>query len=270
LWKTFGNLNLTGTYAHQRAKSIADSQSSTAGSSFGNMFTTGDIFQQVLSTSAFQVEHRITASAAYNFVTGPLSHGLGLFWVAQSGQPYSLTMAGDPNRDGNSNNDLMYVPSSYILCPSGATGTPAAGAPCRTSGSNPTTLTPLDPSKLSTFLSSVGLDGHTGFVQRNAVDQPWTRRLDLHYELGLPQIIGTRIQIEADILNLLNLFDRKYGQQRFVFNQVYQTIAYVGQDANGTPILREAANNRLTPGTQYSLGNVASRWQGRLGLRINF
>ena len=32
----------------------------------------------------------------------------------------------------------------------------------------------------------------------------------------------------------------------------------------------EAAANRLTPGNQFSTGNIASRWQGRLGVRVSF
>jgi len=266
LFKTFGKLNLSANYAHQKAESVADSQSSTAGSSFGNMFTTGDIFQQVVTTSAFQVEHRMTASASYNFATGPLTHGVGLFWVAQSGQPYSLTMAGDPNRDGNSNNDLLHVPADYILCPSNAT-TPTATSPC---GAGRTQL--ADQDALRKFLQSVGVDPNkAGFIERNEINQPWTRRLDLHYELGLPQILGTRVQLEADILNLLNMFSKDYGQQRFVNFQVYQVAAQVGTDpTSGKPVLREAAGGRFTPGTQYSQANIASRWQGRLGLRINF
>ena len=40
--------------------------------------------------------------------------------------------------------------------------------------------------------------------------------------------------------------------------------------ASGKPIYREAFNGALTPGRQYSTANIASRWQGRLGLRINF
>ena len=45
-------------------------------------------------------------------------HGFGLFYVAQAGQPYSLLMGGDPNGDGSGNNDLLYIPTDLILCPS--------------------------------------------------------------------------------------------------------------------------------------------------------
>jgi hypothetical protein len=266
LSRTFRNLNFTASYAHQKAESVADPQSSTAGSNFGNMLTTGDIFNQTLTASAFQVEHRMNASASYNFATGPVTHGLGLFWVAQSGQPYSLTMAGDPNTDFNSNNDLLFIPANPIVCPSNATA-PTATAPCGTG------RTPLaNQNAFAEFLQSVGIDpSRTGFTERNELRQPWTRRVDLHYELGLPQLFGAQVQIEADLLNLMNLFDSDAGVQRFVNFQTYQLIAFTGVDpTSGRPVIREAAAGRLTPGNQYSRADIASRWQGRLGVRINF
>ena len=268
LAKTFGqNLYLNASYAHQKARSVGDPTSSTAGSNwqFGYLFT-GDIFEQTLSPSVFQVEHRFNFAASYNFATGPFTHGVGLFYVAQSGQPYTLLLGGDPNKDGSFNNDLLYVPADYILCPSNAT-TPTATAPCGT-GRNPL----ADQDAFRKFLSSVGMDPNfSGNVERNSLRQPWTRRLDFHYEIGLPQVLGTRVAIQADILNLLNLFSSDYGVQRFVNFQTYQPVAYVGQDpTSGKPVYREAAGGRLTPGNQFSTANIASRWQGRLGVRINF
>ena len=59
--------------------------------------------------------------------------------------------------------------------------------------------------------------------------------------------------------------------QRFVVNNTYFPVSYTGQDpTTGKPVYREAASNRLRPGNQFATANIASRWQGRLGLRINF
>ena len=47
-----------------------------------------------------------------------------------------------------------------------------------------------------------------------------------------------------------------------------------GQDAaSGKPIYRDAGSltsPRLTAGNQFTIANIPSRWQGRLGLRVNF
>lgn len=276
--KSFRNLTLNANYAHQTAKSVGDFTSATASSQwqFGYISRTGDLVHPELTDSVFQVKNRYNISATYNNLrTGPITHGFGLFYVAQSGQPYSLllgaTLSGqDVNRDGSGNNDLLYIPKNLILCPSGATGAPNATAPCRTSAG--ATQTPLDVNLWNTFLSSVGLQPGSGTApQRNTLRQPWTRRLDFHYDLGLPPIMGTRVVLQADILNFLNLFSEDYGIQKFVLNNTYMPVTYSGQDpTTGLPVYREAAAGRLTPGSQYSTGNLASRWQGRLGVRVSF
>lgn len=222
-----------------------------------------------MTTSTFQVKHRFNISATYTLATGPFSHGFGLFYVAQAGQPYSLLMGGDVNRDGSGNNDLLFIPSNLILCPSASNAAPNAASPCRSSSA---TQTPLSTSVFNTFLESVGYEPGSGEApERNSLSQPWTRRLDFHYEIGLPQMFGTRVSIQADVLNLLNMFDKDSGVQRFVINNTYMPVTYSGQDpTSGLPVYRETANRRLTPGNQYSTANIASRWQGRLGLRVSF
>jgi hypothetical protein len=178
-------------------------------------------------------------------------------------------MGGDPNRDGSGNNDLLYIPADFILCPSTSNAAPTAAGPCRTSAG--ATQNALDNSLFTNFLSSVGLGGVTGTPKRNSVYQPWTRRLDFHYELGLPPVNRFRVLVQADILNLLNLMDREFGVERFVTNQTYNPVTFSGIDpVSGKAVYRETAAGRLTPGNQYSTGNIASRWQARLGLRVNF
>lgn len=269
--KTIGNLRMSGNYSHQKAESVGDFTSSTAGSQwqFGYISRNGDLFNPELTTSIFEVEHRFNISATYSFNTAGFGHNIGLFYVAQSGQPYSLLMGGDPNRDGSSNNDLLFIPSNYILCPSNATAAPNASGPCRT---NTAVVSPLDKSAFANFLASVGLKDGTGEApERNSLRQPWTRRLDFSYELGLPELMGAQVSLQADILNFLNLFDEDAGIQKFVLNNTYMPVTYSGQDpTTGLPVYREAAANRLTPGNQYSTGNLASRWQGRLGIRVTF
>lgn len=269
--KVYRNFTFSGGYAHQNARSIGEGNSSTASSQWQFGFITrGDIFTPELSTSTFQVKHRFNVSATYNMSTGPFSHSFGAFYTAQSGNPYSLLLGGDPNKDGSGNNDLLYIPSDLILCPSTANGAPSAAAPCRTSGG--ATQNPLDISVWNNFLNSVGLQpGEGAAPKRNSLYQPWTRRLDLHYELGLPQLYRFRVLVQADLLNALNLMDRDFGVERFVTNNTYMPVTYSGQDpVTGKPVYRETASGRLTPGNQYSTANLGSRWQGRLGLRVNF
>ena len=295
LSKSFRNFIVMGNYAHQRALSVGDWTSSTASSNWQFGFVNkGDIYTPVLSRTQFEIEHRFNLSATYNLTTGPISHNIGAYYVAQSGQPYSLLMGGDPNRDGSTNNDLLFVPAGgVILCPSSASAAPTAAGPCRTTAG--ATATPLDSSLFTNFLQSVGLNPASGqILTRNLLRQPWTRRLDLHYGIGLPQVLGARVMIEADLLNALNMVDSKYGVERFVSNSTYSSVAFNGIDpATGKAVYREATTTNcsaadvssgvagctattvrktgtLTLGNQFSTANLGSRWQGRLGLRVNF
>jgi hypothetical protein len=268
--KMYKHFTFTGNYTHQDAKSVGEGNSSTASSQWQFGFITrGNIFTPELSRSTFENEHRFNLGATYSLATGRFSHNFGLFYVAQSGNPYSLIMGGDPNKDGSGNNDLLFIPTDLILCPSTSNAAPNASAPCRSATA---TQTPLDKSLFNNFLQSVGMTPGSGTAPlRNSANQPWTRRMDFHYELGLPEIWRTRFLVQADILNLLNMFDKNAGVERFVNNNTYMPVTYSGQDpTTGKPVYRETAAGRLTPGNQFSTANLGSRWQGRLGLRVNF
>ena len=258
---------------HQDAKSAADAGSSTASSGWNFQTSRGDVFRPELAPTFFQVKHRFNLAATYDLATGPLSHSFGLFYAVQAGNPYSLIMDGDPNTDANFNNDLLFVPNGgaagVILCPfnNNSRVAPKAGAPCGTG------VTPLDSTQFSNFLSSVGLDPNKGgILQRNVLEQPWQRRLDFHYELGLPAYHTARLLVTADILNLLNLVNKDWGVEKFVNFSTYTPVRYQGIDpGTNKPVYREENPGSLTPGKQFAgITSAASRWQGRLGLRVNF
>jgi len=271
LSKSFSSLTLNGSYAHQHAASAFDATSSIAYSNWNFQPNQGNINLKQLTTSSFQVRHRINLAATYNLNTGPLTHSFGLYYDAEAGNPYSLIMGGDPNKDATTNDDLLYVPaysSGVILCPSAVSNSlkPAAGAPCGAG------VTPLDSQKFYDFLTSLGLDvTRARILTRNSLQQPWVRRMDVHYEIGLPQYRDVRVLVTADVLNFLNLFNKDWGAAQFVAFNTYTPVNYLGQDpTSGKPVYKEAATNRLTPGNQFSYADIASRWQARLGLRVNF
>jgi hypothetical protein len=272
LSKTFHALTLTANYMHQNAQSAADAGSSTASSGFNFQTNRGDIFNPELAPTFFQVKNRFNLAATYDLNTGAFSHSFGLFYAAQAGNPYSLLIDGNVNRDNSSSNDLLFVPnggaSGLILCGAGsANPTPTAAAPC--GAGNPV----LDSSLFSNFLSSVGLDPNKGgILQRNNLQAPWQRRLDFHYELGLPAFHSARVLVTGDVQNLLNMFNKEWGIEKFVNFSTYTPVRYQGIDpGTGKPVYKEAFAGALTPGKQYG-GDTsqASRWQARLGLRVNF
>jgi hypothetical protein len=254
--KSFGGLfTLGASYAHQDANSAFDGTSATASSQWRFHHTTGDIYEPELSRSAFETTHRFNVSGTVNFATGFLSHGVGLYYNVQSGRPYSLLFGTDVNGDGQSSNDLLYIPGS----PDEIIVQNSAGQV-------------VDYSLLGTYLDAAGLDATAGrAMDRYEASEPWTRQLDLHYELGIPPFAGVATMLTADVTNILAVIDSENGIVRYVPNQNFSPVTYRGIDsASGKPIYRERFAGALTPGSQYTLATDRSRWQARLGVRFTF
>jgi hypothetical protein len=257
------------SYAWQNVESAFDTTSSRAVSSWRFRHTKGDVFNDDVARGQWEVEHRGTANISYNFNTGFLNHTFGVYYNVQSGRPYSILMGGDPNTDGNASNDLLYVPASgaFILCPTGANAAPNATAACR---SNTATFTPSDPNRLYTYLANAGITDNGRILDRYESTEPWSRQLDLHYELGIP-FRGINTAVSLDLLNAMNLLWRNSGVVRFVANQNVTVVNFRGIDpTSGKPVYQEASATALNPSSQFSVASIRSRWQARFGLRVSF
>ncbi|HEV8240273.1 MAG TPA: carboxypeptidase regulatory-like domain-containing protein [Thermoanaerobaculia bacterium] len=247
-------LQASASYTWMDAKSAHDATSSRAVSNWQFRPTKGNIFDDDVARSQFEVEHRFTVAPTYTFTTGPVGHTIALFWNVQSGRPYSILMGGDVNGDGQATNDLLFVPGSAdaIILQS------SSGA-----------VIPYE--RFAAFLRSNGLGGTDGrTLDRNEFTEPWSHQLDFHYGLEVPVKV-VRAEVTFDVLNALNLINKDWGQVRFVNLQTTTPVNFVGIDsATGKPIYREAAANRLLPGSQFSTADLRSRWQAKLGLRLSF
>ncbi|HEX3069517.1 MAG TPA: TonB-dependent receptor [Thermoanaerobaculia bacterium] len=276
-------ITVSGNYAHQKAESAFDATSSRAISNWRFQHNMGDIFTPALGRSAFEQRNRFSLNATYDFNTGAFGHTVGLYFNAQSGRPYSILLGADlnnvdVNHDTNASNDLLYVPGGadkVILCPSNATAATATN-PCGT-------RTALSSQLLSDYLTFAGIDpDHARVLNKYESFEPWTRKLDFHYALSLP-IKVAHTEVSFDMLNLMHFFSKDDGNVYFVSNQNVTPVNYLGQDpTSGKPIYREnsttfvtgSTTNRsfgsLTPGRQFSIADLSSRWQARLGLRITY
>jgi hypothetical protein len=244
-------LSLNGSYAYMKAKAAFEATSSVAFSNWQFQTQNGNIYTEQLTRSFFEVPHRFTAIASQSFRTGPVNHNVGLVFTAQSGQPYSILMGGDTNGDGASGNDLLYVPNSY-----NDVVWAGAGAPTE--------------AEWNEFLARTGLDEFRGRVaERNALDAPWIRSLDFHYDFEVP-ITVVKAQITFDVLNLINLIDSNSGLLRYVSNQTYSALNYSGIDAATSKPKYTVGAGALADGRQYSTNDLRSRWQIRLGARLSY
>ena len=237
------------------AKAAFEATSSVAYSNWQFQTNSGNIYSQQLTRSFYDVPNRFNIVATQAIRTGPLNHTVGLIFTAQSGQPYSILMGGDVNKDGASGNDLIYVPNNYTDVVWKGTGVPTEA-------------------DWNDFLSRTGLNKYRGQVAaRNGLDAPWIRTLDFHYDVELP-ITAVRVQLTADVLNLLNLLNNNWGLIRYVTNQTYSALTYSGVDAaTGKPIYTVnsgSSGSPLADGKQYSTADLRSRWQLKFGARLSF
>ena len=256
--KRFGRaFTLSANYTYQDAESAFDGSSSQAHSNFQFHHTRGDIFSPETSRSAYETTHRFNAAASFNAQTGIIGHTFGLFYNVQSGRPYSLLFGTDINRDGFSTNDLLYIPENGQVVIQRHNNSRWTGDPVE---------------QWNKYLAAAGLEAGTGeILTRYASTEPWTRKLDFHYELGLPVVRDFRTSVTVDVLNLLNMFDSNAGNVFYVSNQNFSPVTYAGTDsATGRPIYRERFANALEEGSQFSTADISSRWTARLGLRVTF
>jgi hypothetical protein len=101
-------------YTFSRARDVASTANSTAGSNFGlGRSVTDTLTKHTLAPSRFEQPHRIVATASYTF---PTNTDVSFIYTGGSGFNYDFSYGGtgsfgDANADGQ-RNDLVYVPLS--------------------------------------------------------------------------------------------------------------------------------------------------------------
>lgn len=239
----------SGGYIWTDAEEVYPGTSSQASSNFINTSVV-DPLDPGTAAATFLVEHRFTGTVSYRLNLGPVGSTWTLYFNRQSGRPYSTTYATSSvnvNGDGINGNDLIYVPRS----------------------ADEVILTGATWEEFNRYIESdPSLRRARGrIVERNAGRAPWTTQLDLRWALDLPVRVA-RVQVTADVLNLLNLIDSDKGVMRYARFGEVSPIQYLGTDA-ATGKLRY--NVLFTdPSRRFDIDDVRSRWRAKLGLRMSF
>jgi hypothetical protein len=212
--------------------------------------------------SQFGHRHRVVGSANYKHNWSDLlatSFGLffeaaeGGFYTAGRSSRYSYTVLGDVNGDGNTGNDLMYIPRSQDEI--NLVDDPDAG----TADQQWTALNAFigqDP-----YLSE-----HRGEIaERNGGINPWYTNIDLRV---LQDIIFSAhtFQISFDMLNVGNFLNSDWGVREVVNTSARTPLTVVGFNEGGEPLYRF---NGVTE-TFIDDPSEISRWRAQLGFRYLF
>ena len=241
-------------YTWGLAKDIGGTNSTTASSGWRYNPTTGDPNAPVLSYADADRRHRVFATVSYRFEwgVGGLATTAGLIYNGVSGRPFSYIVNGDVNADGRSDNDLAYIPkdqSDIILVTSSGVAAPQS-----------------DYDALFAYINSDSyLSEHKGqMAERNAARSPWSGEVDLRITQEIPTIMGQKLEIGFDVLNLMNLINKKWGWVKLASDTRLLTF-YNIDPATGR------ARYRWTGLSDPNIpDNMLSRWSAQFSLRYTF
>lgn len=205
-----------------------------------------------LSTSDFQVEHRINAGVSYTLnrdTRYPTT--IAAFYNRQSGRPYSyiydFQQFPSINSDAFFANDLFYVPRSAdeVIVEGG-------------------TFAQLD----AYIEGNECLRERRGAIApRNCATAPWSDSVDVRIAQDIP-LRWVNVQLSVDLENLMNLIDEDEGVLEYINFNTTDPVNFGGFDDNGRPIYE--LDTEVTEGTSFLTHNIESRWRAKLGLRVSF
>jgi len=220
-----------------------------------------------LATSNFNIKHRIVSNVGYGVrLASNNTLSANVYFNAQSGNPFSWgfvnsTIAGTGQAAG-----LAYIfkdaaeAAKYI-------GVNSAGVPSATAAQQV--------ADYEAFINGNDyLKSRRGtFTQRNGDTTPWNIQADLKLmdEINVAKV-GT-FQISFSMANIGNLINKDWGRSYFVPN-TYNSTASLGLTKSGN--LGGVATGDPTytfqkpTSTPYTVDQLASRFQGQLGVRYSF
>lgn len=227
---------------------------------FGATPLVGTHADRALAPSLFGATHRIYALASVRL---PFRSTFSLLYVGNTGSLYSYVVDGDGNADGIGRsstgfNDLIYVPRDarpggdiVLLSPSG-TGLADAGA-----------YAALD----SLIEREPCLRDRRGqLAARNGCRNGWVSFLNARLVIPVPAPFGHRLELGADVFNVLNLIHSGWGQTRETARgPAVRLLRLVGWDATG-----DRGFYRLNPPPGPRVNEALSRWRLQFTARYRY
>jgi hypothetical protein len=236
-----------------RAKEVSPMTSSTAGS----LFTTRAITnanEDVASTSNTETRDKIVARYVHRFEFIKKFHTtLSLVYEGRTGRTYSWVYEGDANGDGNSGNDLLYVP---------------------TGPDDPRVrwANPGERDAFFAFAAGSGLNKYAGRIApRNSERSPWTQTVDMTLRQAIPfGWRNARAEVYLQMINLANLLNDEWGLIEEVPFTYRRTVAGTTYDAAANQYVYVFNGQTLDGVPTVADETAQSRWQAKIGMTIKF
>lgn len=267
-------------YTYTKSKDISGNPGSNASSAWGGSPSINNPNEQILYNSQYAIPHNVVANLSFRKeYINHLATTISLFYNGSHQGRYSYTYNGDINGDGL-NADLLYVPRQAseiafedIKDKSGAVLFSAA-------------------QQREAFDAFIDNDDYLSerrgkYAERNGALLPWLNRFDVRILQDIFTDIGGKrntLQLSADIMNVGNLINSKWGVQQTLNNaQGLLTPAPNAVDSRGNAVYRatatpafqmrtvsEGGKNVLPTKAVRDLTTTGTTWYMQLGVRYIF
>jgi len=273
--KNIENLSYGIAYTYSVAKNTAE-----GGSTASSLWSAATVSNQDpnaanLGYASFIQPNRVIANFSYKFQEGKyLATSIGAIYELSNAGATSYVYNGDLNGDGNTGNDLIYIPKTasdinLVKVGSGGLGT-------GTTGVTDTRTAAQIWSQLDAFMTnSTYLNTHRGdYAGRNATINPYFGRMDINITQDLKIKIAKEyhtFKLSYDIINLGNYINRDWGLVKST--TVTNFLKYEGLGADGkTPAFSFPFQTGTTPFIQpyQNSTSIGSRWQMQIGIKYLF
>jgi hypothetical protein len=254
-------------YTYTRAKNVSDGQASTAFSNWINNVGF-DPNSEVLGRSRYETTHRFVVSGTYEIDwSDNQTTAITLIYEGRSGRPFSFVMGDggpiDINNDGNTFNDLFYVPSGV---------------------DDPRIIWAGEDAleNAALFMQRIdeidGLSQYKGsVVPRNTGNAPWIHQFDLNITHEIAMFGDDQLELIFTIENIGNLINDSWGLERRVAGSggnvpvIDVKNASVRVDGEWATKFEYFANPDLLSSDEwYETRTLSSRWAIQLGIRYTY
>ena len=263
LQKSFGDvLSLQASYAWSRARDRMSLVNFPSRANFSNTPLDGSLDGRHLRPSFFETPHKVSLGAT---LTAPHGLQLALLYLGASQPPYTYVVRGDVNADGigvpgSLNNDIVYVPKNatrggdidlVVQAPGGFAAAPDSVY-----------------DRLEAFIERQPClrEQRGRIMKRGSCRNGWLDLLNARVSETLSAANDHHIEVIADIFNLPNLINSRWGRHRDVTTD--PSIPLLRLRKYDTTLGR--GRYGLETLSRGSVDNTASRWQVQLGLRYGF
>ena len=291
--KTWRTLSASVAYTYSDTRTAMENGSTASSLWSARAVANTDPNAPTLARPSWYQPHRIIAYANYRIDEGKYATTyIGAVYEATTAGSTSYTYNGDLNGDGNTGNDLIYIPRNQqdinLVPVNGGSATSGVGS---LDHSDTRTASQIW-NQLSAFIQQDHyLNLKRGqYVKANSVMYPWVKHLDLNVTQDINFYTknggGTdkhTLRLSMDIVNVGNLLNKYWGIQKSPTQT--QFLKFEGMAADGktpqfsfpyldasnkVPIVNSFANN--TNLTNFANGQTfyGSRWQIQFGIRYLF